>query len=74
MEPRFAVLRHLKALQNKDSSDAAYWLANEQETLGLFDSLFNAFPPWEIRYADLVATPWCLQIHTVSAPGLKQVL
>ena len=75
MDPRFAVLRHLKALQNKDIKDAADWLAedllfhssikalNKTETLDLFDSIFDAFPDWETGYGDL----------TIEEDGLVQV-
>jgi len=96
MDPRFAVLRHLKALQNKDIKDASEWLADgvlfhssvkaldKQETLDLFDSIFDAFPDWEIAYGDLIIENDLVQVplqmkgtHTntlmLAIPGMKPI-
>jgi predicted ester cyclase len=96
MDPRFAVLRHLKALQNRDIKDAADWLAddvlfhssvktlNKNETLDLFDSIFDAFPDWDIAYGDLIIENDLVQVplhmkgtHTntlmLAIPGMKPI-
>ena len=96
MDPRFAVLRHLKAFGYKDIKDASDWLAddlvfytsvkplNKQETLDLFDSIFDAFPDWDISYDEPVADGELVHVnlamrgtHTntliLGFPGLKPV-
>jgi hypothetical protein len=64
MDARFAVLRHLKALNYKDTKDASHWLSpslvfrsslkdfGRKEYLKLFEAVFTAFPDWEITYSE----------------------
>lgn len=66
MDPRFAVLRHLKSLGYKDTREAGSWLAGDlifhsnlknfgkHEALELFDCVFDAFPDWEIIHSEPV--------------------
>jgi len=66
MDLRFAVLSHLKALDYRDIKNAGEWLhedivfhtsikpLNKEETLDLFDSIFDAFPDWEVLHDDLL--------------------
>ena len=96
MDPRFAVLRHLKALDYKDTRDASDWLSddlvfnatvrplNKEETLSLFECIFEAFPDWEIQHDDLLIIDDMVHVnlqmqgtHTntldLNMPGLKPV-
>lgn len=96
MDPRFAVLRHLKAFHYKDINDAADWLSddlvfytsikplNKKETLDLFDSIFDAFPDWEIINDDLILDGELVHVHLkmkgthtntlmLAIPGMKPV-
>lgn len=98
MDLRFAVLRHLKALDYRDVKDAADWLhddlvfhtsikpLNKEETLDLFDSIFDAFPDWEILHDDLVLSADGSHVHVhlqmkgthtntliLNMPGMKPI-
>jgi hypothetical protein len=75
MDARFAVLRHLKALNYHDLSDAADWLDDQllfhssikafrkKETLRLMKAVFTAFPDWEISYDEPELQQGLVSIH-----------
>jgi len=86
MDRRFAVLRHLKALENRDLDDAAAFLDRslvfhsafknfgKPETMRLMKAVWQAFPDLDIAYSDVTVSGNLVQLYLQVSGTHRQLL